>query len=201
MEHQDRAERLIEFVREMGVARSSDINRAGYPRVLLTRAVNQGRLQRVDRGLYSVVEHELTEWHDLAEIAKAVPNAVIGLISALAFHQIGTQMPYEHWIVLPAKAWEPTGTRRFRTTRFAEPYYSAGIEEHVIEGVSVRIYSPAKTVADCFRMRSKVGFDVAIEALREGWRTRKFTMDELDKYAKLNKVRKVMRPYIEAITS
>jgi predicted transcriptional regulator of viral defense system len=148
-----------------------------------------------------VTGDEPTEWRDLAEIARAVPSSVVALISALAFHQIGTAMAYEHWIAIPEGSWEPQGYEGLRTTRFAEPYYSAGVEEHVIEGVPVKIYSPAKTVADCFKMRSKIGFDVAIEALRDGWRQRRFSMDEIQHFAKLNRVEKVMHPYIEAITN
>ena len=125
---------------------------------------------------------------------------MIGLISALAYHHIGTHLPYETWVVLPAGAWSPKTSHKLRVTIFAEPSYSAGIEEYAIEGSTVRIYSAAKTVADCFKMRGKVGHDVAVEALREGFRQRKFTVGELTKYAKLNRVLKVMRPYIEAIT-
>lgn len=199
LEQATEAKRLIDFVGQRGVARARDIDREGFHRATLSRLVQQGRLQRLSRGIYSLTGHDFTEWHQLAELCKAVPTARIALISALAFHGIGTQVPYETWVVLPVGAWTPSVHHRLRIARFAEPYYSAGIEIHPIEGVDVPIYNAAKTVADCFKMRSKVGYDVAVEALREGWRARKFTMDDLSRYARLNRVERIMRPYIEAI--
>lgn len=188
-------------MRQKGVARTRDISAAGYSRVALTRLVRKGELKRLGKGIYCTPDHDLTQWHDLAELSRSIPSAVVALISALAFHEIGTQLPYELWIALPEGSREPTYRQSLRVTRFAEPYFSAGIEEHFVEGVPIRVYNPAKTVADCFKMRSKVGYDVAIEALKEGWRMRKFSLDELVRYAKLNKVHRVMHPYIEAITS
>lgn len=199
MEHIGESERILKYVGEQGLIRSREITRNGFHRITLSRLVNQGRVQRIGRGLYSYPEHGLTEWQELAEISKTTPGAVIGLISALAFHNIGTQVPYETWIVLPYGAWVPRGSRPLKVTRWAEPYYSAGVEVHQIESVEVRVYCAAKTVADCFRMRTKVGIDVAIEALREGWRDRKFTADDLIRYAKIDRVDRVLRPYIEAL--
>lgn len=201
MEHERNTEALVKFVTERGVARTRDIVDAGFPRVMLTRLVRNGELQRLGRGLYATADHPLTEWHDLAEVAKAIPSAVVSLISALAFHEIGTQVPHEIWIALPDGARKPTYHHKLRVTRLSEPYLSAGVEVHQIEGVPVRVFGAAKTVADCFRMRSKVGYDVAVEALREGWRLRKFTLDELTDFGKLNRVDRIMRPYIEAITA
>ncbi|MHB8637547.1 MAG: type IV toxin-antitoxin system AbiEi family antitoxin domain-containing protein [Fimbriimonadaceae bacterium] len=193
-------ELILEYVQKHGVARANELAAEGFHSQEVTRLVAAGQLERLARGLYSVSNHELTAWHDLAEVAKAVPDAVIALISALAYHEIGTQLPYQTWIALPAKTWKPQMGRSLRIVKLTEPYYSAGIEQHEIEGVRVKIYSAAKTVADCFRMRSKVGYDTAVEALRDGWRERKFTLDELMHFAKLNRVERVMRPYIEAIT-
>jgi predicted transcriptional regulator of viral defense system len=201
MERERGAEALVRFVAERGVTRTRELAQAGFPRVLLTRLVRQGELQRVGRGLYTTSDHPLTEWHDLAEVSKAIPPAVVALISALAFHEIGTQVPHEIWIALPEGARAPSYHRRLRVTRFSEPYLSAGVEVHEIEGVPVQVFAAAKTVADCFRMRSKVGYDVAVEALKEGWRLRKFTLDEVFHFAKLNRVDRIMRPYIEAITA
>lgn len=201
MGRNDRSQELEEFIRRSGVVRSRDITRLGHERKTLTRLVRQGRIQRLARGTYVAAQHGVTEWHDLAELSTTAPQAVIALISALALHELGTQLPHQVWIVLPKGARKPTTRLPLRITRFAEPYYSAGVEERVIEGATVRVYSAAKTVADCFKMRSKVGYDVAVEALKEGWRSRKFTMDELQEFAKLNRVDRVMRPYIEAITA
>lgn len=201
LEHEQTDEALQDFVRRRGVTKTSEISAAGFDRVALTRLVRLGEIQRLSRGVYAVSDHYLTEWHDLAEISKTSPKAVVALVSALAFHEIGTQMPYETWIALPKGSRTPALNKNLNISRFSEPSFSAGIEDHEIEGVPVRIYSPAKTVTDCFRMRSKVGYDVAIEALKEGWRLRKFTMDDVNNFAELNKVDKVMRPYIEAITA
>ncbi len=189
----------MKFVAEHGVTRTREMVEAGFPRMLLTRLTRNGELQRLGRGLYATSDHSLTEWHDLAELSKAIPSGVVALISALAFHEIGTQVPHEIWIALPNGTRKPTYHQKLRITRFSEPYISSGVETHQIEGVPVRVFGAAKTVADCFRMRSKVGYDVAIEALKEGWRLQKFTLDELIYFGKLNRVDRIMRPYIEAI--
>ncbi len=199
MEHRRNAQSLLTFVQDRGIVTSREIETAGFPRIAITRGVRAGELQRLGKGIYARPDHTFSEWHDLATISRAVPSAIIALISALAYHEIGTQLAYELWIALPEGSREPSYHQKLRTTRFSEPYYSAGIQEHEIEGSTVRIYSAAKTVADCFRMRSKVGYDVAIEALKEGWRLGKFTLDELNCFSKLNKVDRVMRPYVEAI--
>jgi predicted transcriptional regulator of viral defense system len=200
-EHTNQAKDAVAFVRKRGLTRANELIEAGYSRISLTRLVRSGELQRLGKGLYAAADHNLTEWHDLAAVTKTVPSAVVALVSALAFHEIGTQVPHEIWIALPEGARKPAYPQRLNVTRFSEPYLSAGVGEHVVEGVNVRVYGPAKTVADCFRMRSKVGYDVAIEALREGWRLRKFTFTELDHFARLNRVDQIMRPYIEAITA
>ncbi|MDR3691809.1 MAG: hypothetical protein P4L46_20685 [Fimbriimonas sp.] len=192
---------ILDFVRRHGVTRARELTAEGFHSQEVTRLVAAQKLERFGRGLYAVPQHELTPWHDLAEISKAMPLAVVNLISALAYHQIGTQLPYQTWVALPAGAWKPKTNPRLRLTHLTEPYYSEGVEEHEVEGVRVKIYNAAKTVADCFRMRSKVGYDVAVEALREGWRERKFTAEELMHYAKIDRVDKVMRPYIEALIS
>lgn len=201
MEQRRGAEELVAFITKRGVTRTREVVEAGFARVLLTRLVRRGVLQRLGKGLYSVPNQALSEWHDLVEVAKAVPSAVVNLISALAFHEIGTQIPREIWIALPKGARTPKYHQTLRITRLSQPYFSIGIETHQIEGASVRVYGAAKTVADCFRMRSKVGYDVAIEALKDGYRLKKFTFEELDRYSKLNRVQRIIRPYIEAIAT
>jgi len=196
-----RDEIIVDFVREHGVTRARELAAKGFHSQEITRLVAAQKVVRFGRGLYALPQHNLTSWHDLAEISKMMPLAVVNLISALAFHQIGTQLPHQTWVALPAGNWKPKWNPRLRVTHLTEPYYSEGVEEHEVEGVRVKIYNPAKTVADCFRMRSKVGYDVAVEALREGWRDRKFTSEELMRYAKIDRVDKVMRPYIEALIS
>jgi predicted transcriptional regulator of viral defense system len=141
----------------------------------------------------------VTENSSLAEVAKRLPHAVVCLISALSYHEITTQIPHEIWLTIPRGSWRPdVEYPPLNLTYVSGPAYSFGIQEHVINGVAVKIYSPAKTVADCFKFRNKVGLDVAIEALREAWRSRKVTMDELVEAAGVDRVSKIMRPYLEA---
>lgn len=154
---------------------------------------------RVDRGLYRLPDADVTTHHGLAQAVKAVPKGVICLLSALRFHEIGTQAPPEIWMALDRRAARPRARHpKTRIVRFSGKALAEGVDEHTIEGVQVRIYSPAKTVADCFKYRNKVGLDVALEALREVLRSRKCSTDELWKYAKICRVTKTMRPYMEA---
>jgi predicted transcriptional regulator of viral defense system len=141
----------------------------------------------------------VTEHSSLAEIAKRFPHAVVCLLSALSFYEITTQIPHKIWITVPRGAWKPdVDYPPLSLTYVSGDAYSFGIQEHDINGVIVKIYSPAKTVADCFKFRNKVGLDVAIEALREVWRSRKASVDELLEAARIDRVLKVMRPYLEA---
>ena len=161
---------------------------------------SRGELVRVERGMYSLPDADVTAHHGLAQAGKIVPRGVICLISALRFHEIGTQAPHEVWIAIDRRAARPRTTHlRMRIMRFSGQALIEGIDEHIIEGVRVKIYNPAKTVADCFKYRNKIGLDVALEALREAINLRKCTIDELWSYAKVNRVAEVMRPYMEAI--
>jgi predicted transcriptional regulator of viral defense system len=134
------------------------------------------------------------------EVSKRIPAGVICLLSALEFHGLTTQMPARVWIAIDPKAWRPrTGHLPVRIVRFSGPALTEGVESYDLERARVRVYSVAKTVADCFKYRNKVGLDVALEALREGWRERRFTMDELWRYARICRVANVIQPYAEAI--
>ena len=196
----DRKQKIMELARQMGLIRPRDVEAAGVHREYLLRLYRNGDLIRVGRGLYALPGAQTSESLSLAEVAKRVPNAVICLISALEFHHLTTQIAHSVWIAIENKKWEP----RFEyppieIVRFSGPAFSFGFEEHEVDRIKVKIYSPAKTVADCFKFRSKVGLDVALEALRETWRSRKATMDELWKAAKICRVANVMRPYLEAV--
>lgn len=126
---------------------------------------------------------------------------MVCLLSALLYHEISTQLPSEVWLAVKRRAALPRGVHaRLRIVTLSEPCYGAGIEEHEIDGVRVRVYCPAKTIADCFKFRNKVGLDVALEALRDAWRKRKVTMADLDRFAKIDRVTNVMRPYLEMLT-
>jgi predicted transcriptional regulator of viral defense system len=161
--------------------------------------VAAGELERLGRGLYALPSAEPTERRTLAEVARAVPAGVVCLLSALRFHDLTTQAPYEVWVAIGRKAWRPQAAGLpVRVVRMSGAALTAGVEEHNVEGVTVRVYGPAKTVADCFKFRGKVGLDVAIEALRDYWRGGG-SLDELHRYAEVCRVARVMRPYVEML--
>lgn len=190
---------ILELAREKGIIRAEDVEAAGISRNHLYRMHKEGLLEKSAVGLYTLPEYSLTEHWSLAVVAKRLPHAVVCLISALSYHEITTQLPHEIWLTIPRGSWGPdVEYPPLNLTYVSGPAYSFGIQEYVINGVTVKIYSPAKTVADCFKFRNKVGLDVALEALREAWRSRKVTMDELVEAAGVDRVSKIMRPYLEA---
>ncbi len=196
----DRKQKIIELARQMGLIRPRDVEALGIHREYLLRLYRNGDLTRVGRGLYALAGAQTSESLSLAEVAKRAPSAVICLISALEFHNLTTQIAHDVWIAIENKKWEPTFQYpALEIVRLTGRAFTFGIEEHEVDRVPVKIYSPAKTVADCFKFRNKVGLDVALEALRETWRTRKVTMDDLWEAAKVCRVANVMRPYLEAI--
>jgi predicted transcriptional regulator of viral defense system len=199
MANKSRKEQVIEVVKEKGVLRPKDLDSYGIPREYLSRLCERGLLQRVGRGLYVLADAEVTEYQTLAEASKRVPQGVLCLLSALQFHGLTTQAPFEVWMALEQKAWQPQVDRpRMRFVRFSGPAFESGVEEHRIKGVPVKVYCPAKTVVDCFKYRNKIGLDVALEALRDCRSQRKCTNDELWRYAKVCRVANVMKPYLEA---
>ena len=191
--------RAIVVARKKGILRARDLAAAGIPRVVLTRLCRSARLDRLSRGLYALPEAEITEHHSLAEVAKKVPSGVICLLSALRFHGFTTQDPFDVWVAIDAKARRPRMEGvALRVMRFSGSARTYGVEERRIEGVTVRVTSAAKTVADCFKYRNKIGLDVALEALRDYRRARK-SREELWRAAEACRVTSVMRPYMEAI--
>jgi predicted transcriptional regulator of viral defense system len=183
------------------ILRTRDLEAHGIWRANLRDYVEQGVLTRVGRGLYTLVGVEAGENHSLAEVGKRVPQGTVCLLSALRFHGLTTQQPHETWLALDGRARSPkTDSLALRIVRFTGAALSEGREEHVIEGVPVKIYNPAKTVADCFKFRNKIGLDVALEALRETWRARRCSMSEMMRYARVCRVANVMRPYLESLT-
>ena len=194
------AEKVMKIAQDSGVLRPRDLDAYGIPRKYLNRLYHQGRLRRVGRGLYVHPDAEPTENHSFAQVCKRVPSGVVCLLSALRFHGLTTQMPFEVWLAIDRKAWRPNEPRLpIRIIRFSGRALKSGIENHRIEGVPVKVYNPAKTVADCFKYRNKIGLDVAVEALRDCRRQRKCTNDDLWHYAKICRVANVMRPYLEAV--
>ena len=198
--HGNRTKRILELAHNSGIVSTGEARSRGFHHQYLRQLCKEGKLVRVGRGLYSLPDANVTVHHGLAQVAKAIPKGVICLLSALRFHEIGTQVPHEVWIAIDRRAGHPQARHpRMRIVRFSGKSLTEGIDEHNVEGVSVRIYNPAKTVADCFKYRNKIGLDVALEALREVIRERRCTTDELWRYAKICRVTKIIRPYMEAI--
>jgi predicted transcriptional regulator of viral defense system len=193
-------DRLLDLVRAQGLVRPSDLAPLGIPRVALMRAVRRGQLERVGRGLYGLMGRPVSAHGTLAEVARRVPNGVVCLLSALRLHELTTQAPFQVWLAIPNKAAAPRlDYPPLRLVRFSGSALTEGVEEHVIDGVTVRVTSVAKTVADCFKYRHKIGLDVALEALREAWTARRMTSDEIWHHAKIDRVANVMRPYLESL--
>lgn len=195
-------QQALRLARRRQGATARDFAEAGIHRQVLTRLVAAGQLERVSRGVYRLPDQPITEHHGLAAVAVAVPHGTITLLSALQFHQIGTQLPSQVWIALDRRARRPAlQYPQLRVVRYSGAALTEGIETHRVEGRAVRIYSAGKTIADCFKYRNKIGLDVALEALREGWRARRFTLNDLDRYARVCRVQRVMQPYIEALVA
>jgi len=195
-------DQLDAFLRERGIARLAEIRRAGITAATVARLERTGVVTKLGRGLYQLADAAIDGNHTLAEAAKRVPNGVICLISALAFHGITDQLPRRVWVAVGPKDWKPQiDYPPLRIARFADKFLRDGVESHVIEGVSVPIFGVAKTIADVFRHRRTVGIDVAVPALKEALRQRKATPSEIADYAMRSGVWTAVRPYLEAFTS
>jgi predicted transcriptional regulator of viral defense system len=190
----------LRLIGKLGLARPRDLEASGVSRAQLSRLVNERVVIRQARGIYVAAHHAPTEAHTLAQVAKRVPDGVFCLLTALRFHNLTTQAAAEVWIALPEKARRPRlDYPRLRVARFSGPALSEGVEVHRVEGVTIRVYSAAKTVADCFKYRNKVGVDVAVEALRDFSRTYRGGADDLARFARICRVSRVMQPYLDAI--
>lgn len=190
----------LDFVKRHSLVRPSDIEKHGMPRTYLYQLASEGVIERVGRGLYQWPDAAVDSNQALSEVAKQAPKGVIALLSALSFHEFTSQNPFEVWVALERQSWKPN--IEYPPTRFV--YMSGksileGAEVHTLNGIQVNIFNPAKTVADCFKYRNKIGLDVALEALKEGRRLKKFTLDELMYYANICRVRNVIQPYVEAL--
>lgn len=192
-------QKLLELFSMQGVIRPRDLDHYEISRVELSRLCDRGIIQRVGRGLYRLASAQITEHQTLAEVGKAIPNGVVCLLSALRFHDLTTQAPFEVWMAIDVKAHLPKTTLPIKFVRFSGYALSDGIETHTVDGVDVKVYCLAKTIADCFKYRHKIGLDVALEALRESQKGARCTIDELWQYAKICRVHNVMMPYLEAM--
>jgi predicted transcriptional regulator of viral defense system len=198
----DDQEKILKYAARRGAICPREIADMGISRQIFYRLYRQGELVRIGRGTYSIENVEPTEYHTYVTVTVAFPNSVICLLSALLFHEITTRMPPKVWIALNRLV-DRNSRRSIRLpvsiVRFSGQAFSQGIETHRVEGVELRVYCAAKTVADCFKYRNKIGLDAAIEALTECIRKKKASRDQIWRYAKIYRVANIIRPYMEAI--
>ncbi len=193
-------DQILRMLKETRVLRPQDVEAVGISRAYLGKLHAEGVLDRPSRGLYVLRDDEPSEQRTIVEACRRVPRGVVCLLTALQFHELTAQAPFEVWMAIDEKARQPkVDYPPLRIVRFSGRALTYGAQEHTVEGVSLRVYSPAKTVADCFKYRNKIGLDVALEALRDCLRQRKATSDELWHAAKSCRMTNVIRPYLEAI--
>lgn len=195
------SKKALEWIKKQGgLVRSKDAISSGIYARTLTQLTDEGKLDQIARGVYRLATKKTLSNPDLVTVAVSVPKGVICLISALSFHELTTQIPHKVYIAIPEHTrtprqdYPPIAIHRFRGKAFEE-----GIEKHIIDGVDVKIYNPEKTLADCFKFRNKLGLDVIVEALKFYRSKRKFNINAITKYAKICRVEKQMRPYLEAM--
>lgn len=195
-----RRAQVLGLVRRQGVIRPKDLNKQGISTKYLSLVHAEGSVHRIARGVYALADAEASEHHSLVEASTQVPKGIICLLSALRFHELTTQSPFEVWMAIEEKAWKPAVVYPpIRFVRFSGEAWRYGAGEHRIGNFPIRVYSPAKTVADCFKYRNKIGLEVAIEALRDVWGQKRATMDELWRAAAVCRVQNVMKPFIESL--
>lgn len=200
MRHNTHTQRVLDLLRQKGILRPSDLDDIGAPRVVLTRMTTNGQLEKAGRGLYRLPESPLSEHESLVAVATRVPQAVFCLLTALQFHEMTTQLPRQIWIAMPRGSHTPRiDYPPVKMIQFSGEAYTQGIEEHERDQVTLRVYGIAKTIADCFKHRNKIGLDVALEALKDARSRKKVSADDLWRYAKIRRVANVMRPYLEAV--
>ena len=193
-------QRVLSLASQKGLLRASDLDAIDAPRVVLTRLTAAGLLEKVGRGLYRLPESQGSEHESLVTVATKVPQAVFCLLTALQFHELTTQLPRQVWIAMPRGSHVPRiGYPLVKMVQMTGDVYMEGVEEHLRDGVKLRVYGAAKTVVDCFKHRNKIGLDVALEALKDACRMRKASADDLWRYAQACRVANVMRPYMEAV--
>ena len=193
---------IVELARSKGILQIRDVREAGFHPEHVRRLCQSGRLKRIDRNAYVLADAEMSADISLASVSKRIPNGVMCLLTALRYHDIGTQLPHAVWVAIdrntpwPRPAIENPTTQIFR---FSGQSFTAGIEVYNIDGVPVRIYDPGKTVVDCFKYRNKIGLDVALEALKDVLRNRRCTVGQIFEYARIRRLSKVIYPYMEAM--
>lgn len=196
----DKFERLECAFREASTLRSLELEKRGFSRTDIREAMRLGLIEKQSRGLYTLPMADITENHALVQATKRTSHARICLLSALKFHDLTSQSPHEVWIAIGRKDRKPAyKSPPVHVVRFSGAAATEGIEKHVIEGTTIQVYSVAKTIVDLFRYRNKLGIDIAIEALREGWGAKRFTIAEINKIATACRAKAVMAPYLESV--
>ncbi len=192
--------RVLDLASQKGTLRAADLLPLGLPRVVLTRLAASGKLERIGRGLYRLPDAHVSEYDSLVRVARKLPQAVICLLSALQFHELTTQLPRKVWIAMPQGSHVPKfDYPPLKMVQCSSELFSEGVEVHERDQVELRVYGIARTVADCFKHRNKIGLDVVLEALREVRTKHKASIDEIWHFAKLCRVSNVMRPYLEIL--
>jgi predicted transcriptional regulator of viral defense system len=200
MMRSERSAEILELAGRRGVIGPRDLKEHGIPHGYLQRMLTSGILQRVGRGTYMLPDAEMTENFSLVEACSRVPDGVVCLLSALRFHKIGTQNPHQVWVAVGLHSHQPrVDYPPLRIVRFSQSGLTREVQRREGPDGTVVVFGVAKTIADCFRYRNKIGLDVALEALRECWRDRRATMDELWREATLGRIASVMRPYLETL--
>lgn len=189
------------FIDNHGIMRSSEARKQGIHPQTLSRMLDEGHLIKEERGLYRLSDIQLSGDPDLIQIAKLVPRGIICLMSSLSFHQLTTHIPRAIWVAIRQDMKKPKLTHPpIEVIWLSGKAFSSGIEEHELDGIAVSIYNPEKTVADCFKFRNKIGLDIAIEALQEYLRQPNRDLDLLLHYARIDRVKNVIEPYLRALT-
>ncbi|HDT11395.1 MAG TPA: transcriptional regulator [bacterium] len=192
--------KILEIAKKKGIVTTRDVEKIGVPRNLIYKMCDEGILIRHSRGLYSASDTDFSEHISLIEVSTKSPDSVICLISALSFHGISTQLSQEVWIAVKRGSWIPNyDTPSVNVTVVSGAAFEFGVEKHEINGVEIKVYSVAKTVADCFKFRNKVGLDVAIESLKEAVISHRTSVDKIMESAEVCRVGSIIRPYLETV--
>lgn len=193
-------QKILKLVEEKGIIRPKDIQEEGLPKKYVYRLYEQGKLEKIDRGLYKLSGKKFSENEMMLAVARKAPDATFCLLSALRFYEMTTQNPHQIWVAIHHKDKKPVLDVPLKVVRMTGKSLKQGIEKREVDNIPIRIFKPAKTVADCFKFRNKIGLEVAIEALREYSSRDMGTMSELWEYAKIDRVQSVIQPYAEAMS-
>lgn len=194
-------QKVLQLFKERGLLRPRDLDAVGVPREVLRRLCRQGLIERVGRGLYRQANWPFNENQTTAEVCKKFPKGVVCLLSALRFHDLTTQNPFEVWLAIDVKSHKPVTELPVRFVRLSGAAMKEGIQIVDMDGTPVKVFNPSKTVTDCFKFRNKIGLDVALEALKDCLAAGQCTPEDLWHFGKVNRVNRVMRPYLEAMVT